>query len=146
MFYSLVSTSLLGVGMITAGCNKCAQPTVEQLSQEVKELTIMYRLDSLAYVRADLGRAQKDLNNIKRITANCIYGDSAEKFSDMSTEDLKAELRNSSKLMDDDIKGRCCYALDKAQEKYDIATGSVKRHTKRMLDQKVAELEIRLKN
>ena len=155
MFYSLVSASLIGVGILATGCNKGAkenqstteqQPTVEQLSRDIEELRNMYISDSLAHARADLGKAQEALNKTKKNAAKYIYGDSSGKYANMSTEDFEKELKSNKKLVDDDMNQRCRNKLDVAQKKYDIATGSVMRHDERMLDQKVAELEKRLKN
>ncbi len=137
MFYSLVSASLIGVGIIATGCTKGAkenQSTTEQ-QPTVEQLTNIYSSDTLACVISDLNKAQKNLNRIKSIAANYIYGESASRYANMSTEDLKAELKSNKKLVDDEINQRICNALKTAQRDYDMVIESI------MQDQKKAELK-----
>ena len=136
MFYSLVSVSLIGVGMVATGCNKDVKGNQSETEQPtVEQLTNIYSSDTLACVISDLNKAQKKLNRIKSIAANYIYGESASRYANMSTEDLKAELKSNKKLVDDEINQRICNALKTAQRDYDMVIKSI------MQDQKKAELK-----
>ena len=140
---SLIATSIMMFGVAANGCKKTENGnsvTVEQLEKEIQELEKIHYADSVAYLTADLGKASRDLQNIKKIVANYIYGDSAKKNINMSTENLKNELMSNNRLLDDDMNQRCCAALEIAQKNYDVATGSAMRNTNRLINQKKAEL------